>query len=303
MNSTSLSEELAEIAGLKVRTNVPLARFTTFKIGGPARVVITPERVESLQAAMRVLSASGARTYVMGNGSNLLVSDAGFDGAVIRIGSSLSGMDIEGEDRLRVGAGTMWGRVLRFCAKEGWTGLEFGAGIPGNLGGAVATNAGTRLGETSDALIEATVVTKEGERRVLSRAELGFEYRHSHLPEGSVVVEVLLRVERGDPARISETIDAYLAQRRRDQPERESSAGCVFKNPPGRSAGKLIDDAGLKGIVEGGAIVSPVHGNFLVNQGGATAADVLRLIERIRQRIRAEHAVELELEVRLVGFE
>jgi UDP-N-acetylmuramate dehydrogenase len=302
MNATSLSEVLTEIPGLKVRTNVPIARFTTFKVGGPARVVVTPESVEALSAALRALEDADVPTYIMGNGSNLLVSDAGFDGVILRIGSSLGGIERVGPDALRVGAGTMWGKVLRFSTKEGWTGLEFGTGIPGNLGGAVATNAGTRGGDTGTALIEATIVTRGGDVRTLSHDDLAFRYRRSELPEGAVVVDVLLRAHPGDPELIAQTIRGYQAERRRDQPEREPSAGCIFQNPPGKSAGKLIDEAGLKGTGEGGAIISPVHGNFIINRGGATASDVLRLIDRIRARIRAEYGIELDLEVRKVGF-
>jgi UDP-N-acetylmuramate dehydrogenase len=196
----------------------------------------------------------------------------------------------------------MWSRLLRFVMTEGWTGLEFGAGIPGTLGGAVATNAGTRGGETSGALVAADIVTVQGEVRTLSNADLRFRYRNCELPPGAAVVSVLFGVQRDDPAKVTETIKGFQAERRRDQPEREPSAGCVFKNPPGTSAGRLIDQAGLKGEFEGGAIVSPVHGNFIINRGGATASDVLRLVERIRERIRRDHAIELELEVRLVGL-
>lgn len=302
MKTTELSQDLAEIAGLKVRTDVPLGRLTTFKIGGPAAVVVTPESVEALSAAQRLLRDAGAPVLVLGNGSNLLVADEGFDGVVIRIGSAFGDYAAVGPDRLRVGAGTMWSRLMRFLMNEGWTGLEFGAGIPGTLGGAVATNAGTRGGDTSGALIEAEIVESTGDVVVKSLQELGFRYRHCELPEGAVVTSTLLRVGRDDPEKVTATIRGFLAERRRDQPEREPSAGCIFKNPPGRSAGLLIDQAGLKGQSEGPAIISPVHGNFIINRGGATATDVLRLIERIRERIRTEHGIELELEVRRVGL-
>lgn len=302
MKTTDLSQDLAEIAGLKVRTDVPLGRLTTFKIGGPAAVVVTPENVEALAAGQRLLRDAGAPVLVLGNGSNLLVADEGFDGVVIRIGSSFGAIEVAGPDRLRVGAGAMWSRVLRFVMNEGWTGLEFGAGIPGTLGGAVATNAGTRGGDTSGALVEAEMVESTGEIVVKSLQELGFRYRNCDLPPGAVVTSTLFRVERADPEEVTARVRGYQAERRRDQPEREPSAGCVFKNPPGESAGRLIDQVGLKGETEGGAIISPVHGNFIINRGGATASDVLRLIERIRERIRAERGIELELEVRRVGL-
>jgi UDP-N-acetylmuramate dehydrogenase len=302
MKTAALSTDLARIDGLKVRTDVPLARMTTFKIGGPASIVVTPESPEALTAAIRRIGEADTTMFVLGNGSNILVADEGFAGVVIRIAGAMSGIHPAGPDRLRIGAGTLWSKVLRFVMKEGWTGLEYGAGIPGTLGGAVVTNAGTRGGETSDSLIEATIVDSSGETRTLRRGELGFRYRGASLPAGAVVTSTLFSVAKEDPARVTTTIRAYQAERRRDQPEREPSAGCVFKNPEGLSAGKLIDVSGLKGESVGNAIVSPVHGNFIINRGGATAADVLALIDRIRERILAEHSVELELEVRKVGM-
>ena len=193
--------------------------------------------------------------------------------------------------------------MLRFIQKEGWSGLEFGAGIPGTLGGAISTNAGTRGGETFDSLIEIRGVDRSGEVRTMAKDSIAHRYRSADLPENFVVTETLFRVAQEDPGKVSERIRGYQAERRRDQPEREPSAGCIFKNPPGGSAGKLIDVAGMKGEHEGGAVISPIHGNFIINQGGATAGDVLRLIDRIRARVHQEFSVDLELEVRKLGFE
>lgn len=303
MKTVSLGAALEAIPGIKVRTDVPLARLTTFKIGGPAAVVVTPETIDGLQLAMRVLLDAGAPTFILGNGSNLLISDAGYDGVVLRIGSALGRVESRGADRLVVGAGALWSVVLRFLQKEGWSGLEFGTGIPGTLGGAISTNAGTRGGETFGPLVEVIGVDRTGEIRRLSKSEIPHRYRSSDLPEGFVVTETLFEARREDPAKVTETIRGFQAERRRDQPEREPSAGCIFKNPPGVSAGKMIDLAGMKGWTEGGAIVSPVHGNFIVNTGGATSSDVLRLVERLREGVRRAHGVELEMEVRLLGFE
>jgi UDP-N-acetylmuramate dehydrogenase len=259
--------------------------------------------VEGLQEAMKVLSEAEAPLFILGNGSNLLVSDEGFDGVVIRIGSALGAIAAEGSDKIRIGAGALWSTVLRFIQKEGWTGLEFGAGIPGTLGGAISTNAGTRGGETFDSLIGITGVDRSGEIRTLAKGEIVHRYRSADLPDRFVVTETAFRVAREDPAKITERIRGYQAERRRDQPEREPSAGCIFKNPPGGSAGKLIDVAGMKGEREGGAVISPIHGNFIINEGGATAADVLRLIDRIKERVKKEFSIELELEVRKLGLE
>jgi UDP-N-acetylmuramate dehydrogenase len=302
VKTASLPGELDRIEGLKVRTDVPLARLTTFKIGGPASILVTPETIDALVQAMKRIREAGTSTLVLGNGSNLLVSDEGFQGVVIRIGSAFGDMEEAGPDRLRIGAGTLWSKVLRYVMASGITGLEFGAGIPGTLGGAIATNAGTRGGQTADCLIEATVVDSDGSVREISRENLGFRYRGSNLPAGAVVASTLFSVSREDPAKVTETVRAYQAERRRDQPEREPSAGCIFKNPEGHSAGKLIDMAGLKGESVGGAIVSPIHGNFIINRGGARASDVLRLIDRIRERVSSEYSIALELEVRRVGF-
>ncbi|MGH2570340.1 MAG: UDP-N-acetylmuramate dehydrogenase [bacterium] len=302
MRTAALSSELEKIPGLRVRTGVELARLTTFKVGGPAAVLATPETAESLQALQKIVGDSGTPLFILGNGSNVLVADEGFDGVVVRIGSALGGIEVAAPDRIRIGAGTLWSKVLRFAGKEGWTGFEFGAGIPGTLGGACATNAGTRGGETADRLLEVVGVDAAGEIRALRAADLGFRYRGCDLPDGFIVTGTLFSAERGDPARIEETVRGYQAERRRDQPEREPSAGCIFKNPKGASAGKLIDLAGLKGEREGAAVVSPVHGNFIINTGGATAVDVLKLIDRVRERVLAAHGVTIELEIRKMGF-
>jgi UDP-N-acetylmuramate dehydrogenase len=302
MRTAALSSELEKIPGLRVRTGVELARLTTFKVGGPAAVLATPDTAESLRALQKIAGDSGTPLFVLGNGSNVLVADEGYDGVVVRIGSALGGIDVAAPDRIRIGAGTLWSKVLRFAGKEGWTGFEFGAGIPGTLGGAVATNAGTRGGETADRLLEVVGVDAAGEIRTLQAADLRFRYRGCDLPDGFIVTGTLFSAERGDPARIEETVRGYQAERRRDQPEREPSAGCIFKNPKGASAGKLIDLAGLKGEREGAALVSPVHGNFIINTGGATAVDVLKLIDRLQARVLAAHGVAIELEIRKVGF-
>ena len=300
--TATLASELEKIPGLKVRTDVALGKITTFKIGGPAAIVVTPETEEALIQVAPRLRDCGLPLFIMGNGSNILVSDAGFDGVVLRIGSSLGAIENAPGDRLRIGAGAMWSRVLRYVVEEGWTGLEFGAGIPGTLGGAIATNAGTRGGQTSDRLVEVRGVDLDGHVRTLARSDIPFVYRNGPLPEGFAVTSTLFQVAREDKAKIEETIRRYQAERRRDQPEREPSAGCIFKNPPGASAGRMIDQAGLKGTREGAAVVSPVHGNFIINEGGATARDVLRLAERLRERVLSEFGIELELEVRLVGL-
>jgi UDP-N-acetylmuramate dehydrogenase len=301
MKTTGVLEALTEIPGLEVGSEVPLSRLTTFRIGGPAALVVSPESAEALRAAVRIVREAGVPTLALGNGSNVVIADAGFDGVVWWIGSSLTGITAAAPDRLRIAAGTSWTQVMRFLTTEGWRGLEFAAGIPGTIGGAIPTNAGCRGSQTSDHALEIVGVNRDGEFETLGKEVVRFRYHGATLPPGFVVTDVLFAAERGNPQEIAAVVQENLMARRRNHPEREPSAGCIFKNPPGVSAGKLIDLAGLKGEAVGGAVVSPVHGNFFVNRGGATCADVLRLIALVRERVFAEFGVELELDVRLLG--
>jgi UDP-N-acetylmuramate dehydrogenase len=301
MKTISVATALSEIAGLEVGSAVPLSRLTTFRIGGPAAIVVTPQSAGALRDAVRIVREAELPALALGNGSNVVMPDAGFDGVVWWIASSLAGIEVVAPDRLRIAAGTSWAQVMRFVTAEGWHGLEFAAGIPGTIGGAVPTNAGSRGGQTSDRTVEVVGVNRAGELETLASEAVGFRYHGAELPEDFVVTEVLFAVEPGDPQRIAAVVQENLMARRRNHPEREPSAGCIFKNPPGVSAGKLIDLAGLKGEAVGGAVVSPVHGNFFVNRGGATSADVVRLIARVRERVFEEFGVELELDVRLMG--
>ncbi|MDP6802343.1 MAG: UDP-N-acetylmuramate dehydrogenase [Gemmatimonadota bacterium] len=297
-----LADQLSGLPDLMVRTGVLLNRLTTLRIGGPADILVTPQTLEGLATLRAHLTEADETVLVLGNGSNLLVADAGFEGVVVRVSGTLGGMALVEPGVLEIGAGSPWGSILREAARAGWAGLEFGAGIPGTWGGAVATNAGTRAGQTSDVLISVTGVDREGAVRTLPARDLSMAYRECRLPDGFIIASGRVAVEEDDPERVGAAIEELWARRRRDQPDRARSAGCMFKNPPGESAGRLIDQAGLKGATEGGACVSREHGNFLINRNGeATASDVLRLIERIRERVVAVHGVELELEVKLVG--
>jgi UDP-N-acetylmuramate dehydrogenase len=236
---------------------------------------------------------------VLGGGANLLVADAGIRGVVVRLPVDL-GEESQDDVRLVLSGGAPVTRLVQRAVTAGLTGCEFAAGIPGTLGGAVAMNAGTRLGEMKDVVERVEVATPEG-LRWLPAGELGFAYRTCRLPEGAVVTRVGFRLERGDLAASRAVMDADRDHRRRTQPLNWPTWGSTFRNPPGDHAGRLVEAAGLKGHREGKAMWSDLHANFVVNLGGATARDCLTLIRRARERVRDRFGVELELEVRLAG--
>jgi UDP-N-acetylmuramate dehydrogenase len=234
---------------------------------------------------------------VLGRGSNVLVSDSGYRGAVINLSGCFCRYK-RVEDGVRCGSGMMLPGLVGRLAKEGLSGLEWAVGIPGTVGGAVATNAGAHGSDTSQTLKRLVVMT-EGERRVLSKNAISFAYRTAGLAGAVIEVELLLR--KDSPERIRAAMDRYMDMRKQTQPVRERTAGCVFKNPSDDSAGRIIDSLGMKGTTVGGATVSELHANFIVNRGSATAADVMSLIERVRERVMEETGTQLELEIELVG--
>jgi len=278
----------------------PLAPYTSFGIGGPADIMIVPEGVEDMQAALGCCRAEGIPYLVLGGGSNVLVRDGGFRGVVLRLDGAFLQLTAEGR-RVRAGAGVRLSRLVAFCSKLALSGIENLAGIPGTVGGGVKGNAGAFGGCIADHLAEVRLLTREGDQQTLSRDRLEFSYRHTALPEGCVVLEAAFDLEPGDPVHIRRRVSENLVQRNRGQPVEWRSAGSVFKNPPGDYAGRLVEKAGLKGTRIGGACISPKHGNFIINLGGATAGDVLALIDLMRHRVREEMHVELELEVQVVG--
>ena len=276
-----------------------MARHTSFRIGGPAKIFCEPEGVEELAEALRHFEEAGERVYILGAGSNLLVRDEGVAGAVISLREGAEFRDVKMYGGyVRAGAGAALPKVVRMAAQAGLSGMEALVGIPGTMGGAARMNAGGRHGNIGPLVQSALVMRPDGvsvER--LPRERLVFEYRHSSLV-GLIVLEVELALTKDRPEAVSEKTHAIYEEKKRAQPLWEPSAGCVFKNPSDKvSAGMLIDKAGLKGTAVGGAVVSEKHANFIVNRGGATASDVLRLIEVIRDRVRKEHNVTLELEV------
>ena len=283
------------------RTKEPMKKHTTFQVGGPADYFITPGSTEELRAVLELCREEGIPFFILGHGSNLLVSDQGYRGAVIHIGKAFSEIRTEGT-RVTAGAGAMLSRVAMKAWEEGLTGLEFASGIPGTLGGAMVMNAGAYGGEMVQVVKRATVLTKEGALRTLGLSELDMGYRKSCiLPMGYVVLETEMELAFGDRARIRETMDDLSARRKEKQPLEFPSAGSTFKRPEGYFAGKLIMDAGLAGFSVGGACVSEKHCGFVVNRGGASAQDIMKLCREVRQRVRERFGVTLEMEVKTLG--
>jgi len=278
-----------------------LAQWTSLRVGGPADAFV---RIESRAALARFSTFARTRALPvlwLGGGFNLLVRDGGVRGAVVRL-AGLREIALGRDGRVRAEAGASHTSVTRFCAENGRAGLEFAVGIPGTVGGWIAMNAGTREREMKEVVAEVELFDPEAQAfRTLERSELRFAYRHVELPGGAVVVAASFATEADAPERIRERQQRGMARRRATQPVDQPSCGSVFVNPPGDFAGRLIEAAGLKGARAGGAMISELHANFIVNTGGARAADVLALIERARAAVRAQSGVALKTEVRIAG--
>jgi len=283
----------------EVRHDERLAPRTSIRVGGPADLLIRPADADDLAALLRGVAELGVPLTVLGGGANTLVADAGVEGVVLRLPPELAEERVEG-DLLTLPAGAPIARLPARGHALGLVGAEFLAGIPGTLGGALAMNAGTRAGQLSDVLVQAELATADGIGWVPAAA-LGLGYRVSRLPAGAVVTRLACRLRPGDVARSRAAMEADVAHRRATQPLSQPSFGSTFRNPPGRFAGELIEQVGLKGHRVGNAMWSDVHANFLVNLGGATARDVLQLMKLARTRVKERLAVTLEAEVRLVG--
>lgn len=287
-----------------VRREEVLATRTTLRVGGAARILAEPAGEADLAAILQRTTALGVPVIMLGRGSNLLVPDAGVDAVVISLGHpAWQHFAPEADGRVRVGAGLRLKNLCGLATKAGLVGFEFLEGIPGNVGGALRMNAGAMGGWMFDVVDEVRVMSRQGVARTYAKAEMHVDYRHCAELETAIALEALLRPARvapGEDEAIRRQIDAYRDKRHHSQP-REPSAGCIFKNPPDNSAGRLIDQAGLKGERIGGAEVSTVHANFIINRGGATAADVIALVRRVRARVQEASGVTLEPEVLLYG--
>lgn len=285
---------------MEVRINESMKRHTSFRAGGNAAWFAQPETAGELSALTAACKKTGAPWYVVGNGSNLLVSDSGFDGLIISTGK-LDRLEVSGES-LTAGAGVLLSKAAAEALKAGLTGLEFAAGIPGSTGGAAVMNAGAYGSEMKDVLKSVVVLTESGRVEKIPAEELELGYRTSAVSKnGWIVLEAEFSLKRGDPAEIRARMDDLAARRREKQPLEYPSAGSTFKRPEGYFAGKLIEDAGLKGFSVGGASVSEKHAGFVINRGDATASDIYRLCREVRKKVLETFGVSLELEVKLLG--
>ena len=290
----------AAVAGLRgaVTFNAPLSRYTSFRIGGPADVLVEPADVDDLVTLVRQGREEKLPIFVVG-GTNLLIRDKGIRGIVVSL-SKLRRITEEPGSVLYAEGGVGMPTLIGYAIRRSLSGLEWAAGIPGTVAGCVVMNAGTRLGEMKDAVKAVRIVTPEGTVTDCPAEQIAFSYRRAQLPPG-IVAGVWLQLKPGVRADIEKVVKDYLHYRRDTQPLTLPSAGCVFKNPPQDSAGRVVEAAGLKGARVGDAQVSEKHANFIVNQGKATAKDVLALIRKVRAQVARKTGVQLELELKLVG--
>jgi UDP-N-acetylmuramate dehydrogenase len=299
-----------EIAGFKgeLRQQEPMSRHTSYAIGGPADIFAVPADRDDLAALLRVIRGKRLKYLVLGGGTNVLVRDGGIRGVVISL-QHMQDIKIEREYRsiggafsvVLVEAGMPLQKLLSFTVEKGLTGLEFAAGIPGTVGGAVCMNAGTASGEFGDIIDSVTLLSPDGAVISRGRDEMGFGYRTSAIPEGHLILDVRIVLRHGDRDKIKAHVGELLDTRKQRQPSGHPNAGSIFKNPQEESAGKLIEAAGLKGTTMGNAQVSEKHANFIVNKGHATASDVLTLMEIVKEKVLQVHGVRLEPEIKIIG--
>jgi UDP-N-acetylmuramate dehydrogenase len=303
----SWRDRLPQVRGKLVRDE-PLGPFTWFRVGGPADVLFLPQDEDDLAAFLNALDARVPVT-VLGVGSNTLVRDGGVDGVVIRLGKAFAAIEPRGGNRIFAGAAALDAGLAREAAKVGIAGLEFYRGVPGSIGGALVMNAGCYGAETKDVLVEAYALGRSGWRVTLSNRDLDYSYRKSAraVAEPLIFLGGLFEGRPGDPAAITARMDEITARREQTQPIREKTGGSTFKNPPGHSSWKLVDEAGWRGrpfTVSGkgsGAMFSPLHANFLINTGEATAADLEGLGDTVRAEVKARTGIELEWEIKRIG--
>jgi UDP-N-acetylmuramate dehydrogenase len=289
--------ELKNLIHGKVLLNHAIAPYTTYHLGGPVGAFVQPHSVDDLSAMLRCLAHGQAPYLILGGGSNVLFADEGYRGVVIRLGRGFQGVHIEG-DNVRAKAGTQLVTVLSKAREANLGGVEFFAGIPGTIGGAVVGNAGAKKAWIGPTVEELTIVTPRGEVKHLKKNEFEYGYRYSSLKlSGNVLVEVVLKLKKEPQSEIEKKVKEYFQHRRGKQPRVEKNAGSVFKNPQGNFAGRLIQSAGLKGFRVGGAKVSEIHANFIVNDGTATAHDVVEVMREVQKRVYGEYQIRLEPEI------
>ena len=292
-----LKARLPELRG-RLLANQPLGEFTWFRVGGPAQAFFMPEDENDLAYALRNLPPDIPVT-VIGAGSDLIVRDGGVAGVVIRLGRGFNAVTVE-ENRVTAGSAMLDAMVAREAQKAGLAGLAFLSGIPGTIGGALRMNGGAYGGETKDVLIEARGVDRAGNIRTFSNADMGFSYRHCGVSEDVIFTSATFQGRAGNPDEIAAAMAEIKRKREESQP-RNRTGGSTFKNPPGMSAWKLVDEAGCRGLRVGQAQVSPLHSNFLISLDGCTAGDIETLGETVRERVKAQSGVDLEWEIKRIG--
>lgn len=293
---------LRDALGEAIRFNVPMKRHVSLRVGGPADAMVTPKDRGELSRALKACAAHGIPHHILGTGFNTFVRDGGIAGLVVQM-RKLRGLELREDGTIRAEAGVSHNTLTKLCIQEGRSGLEFGAGIPGSIGGWVAMNAGIGEHEVKDVAVALEVMKSDGDDVVtIERAALQFEYRTLRgLAPGAVVVAAIFATTESTTEAVQAEVDRLLAHRQKTQPLDVPSCGSVFKNPEGDFAGRLIENVGLKGAKSGGAQISPVHANFITTTGNASAQEVLELIERAQSSVRQAHGIELETEVKIVG--
>ncbi|MBD5797181.1 UDP-N-acetylenolpyruvoylglucosamine reductase [Bacillus pseudomycoides] len=297
-----LAKELIEAEVGKVLENEALARYTTMKIGGPADILIVPSSVAGVENTLDLVKKYNTKWTAIGRGSNLLVSDKGIEGVVIRLGEGLDHLEVEGTT-VRVGGGYPLIKLSTLLSRQGLAGLEFASGIPGSVGGAVYMNAGAHKSDMSEILMSARIMFEDGTMKWLTKEEMGFSYRTSVLQtkRPGIVVEVKLQLKEGNREEIVGVMQKNKDYRRETQPWNHPCAGSIFRNPLPNFAGDLVEKAGLRGHQIGGAKISEMHGNFIVNAGSASAQDVLDLIAFVKKTIKEKFGVDMHTEVEIIG--
>ena len=300
LDGEALLKKLPTLRG-RLEPNAPLADLTWFRVGGPAEVLYSPADEDDLGVFLKGTPAD-IPIYVIGVGSNLLVRDGGVPGVVIRLGRAFMDMALESENRIRAGTAALDVRVARFAAENSIDALTFLRGIPGTIGGALRMNGGAYGGETKDVLIEARGFNRKGELKVLSNADMKYTYRHCGAPDDMIFTSALFQGKPGNRHEIIAAMDKITASREATQPIKSKTGGSTFKNPPNNKSWQLIDKAGMRGFAIGPAKVSEQHCNFLINEGGATAAQIEELGETIRARVKESSGIELEWEIKRIGI-
>jgi len=301
---STLVRELRSLPGLRLKVDEPLARYTSMKMGGPADYFIEVENGAALAALLALLERYQMPACMLGNGSNVLVSDRGVRGAVLHLSGEFKKLAWHDEGeliRVTVGAAYAVTQLVREAARKGYAGLEFAEGIPGSVGGALVMNAGAYGSEFEKVVAQVEAVDAAGAPIIFSRDEMTFTYRDSHLPAGMVVTHVTMRLRKGEPIEVGSKLRELVGRRKSSQPSGFPNSGSMFRNPPGDFAGRLIEAAGLKGKRVGRAEIAQRHANFIVNLGGAKATDVLQLMELARSEVKRQFGVELIAEVKLLG--